>query len=87
MRTLMALCACWLLCACAATPLPPAPPTPPAAATDGGSCPGDAGNAGVCGDPVVGRSCGPATFCPCGYLCFMGKCEVADFHPPCVDMS
>lgn len=34
-------------------------------------------------DPVVGRSCGPGAYCPCGYFCPAGKCEVADFHPPC----
>lgn len=75
--------ACWLLGACVPTPMPPTP-TP---MTDGGSCAGDAGDAGLCSDPVVGRPCGPAHYCPCGYLCFTNKCEVADFHPPCEDMK
>jgi hypothetical protein len=38
-------------------------------------------------DPIVGKACGGSTgmFCPCGYFCPAGKCEVADFHPPCGD--
>ena len=83
MRALGIFCACWLLGACVPTPMPPPPPP----TMDGGLCAADAGDAGLCRDPVVGRPCGPANFCPCGYLCFMDKCEVADFHPPCADMK
>jgi hypothetical protein len=50
--------------------------------SDGGMCGGELGSAG-CVDPVVGRACGPGSSCPCGYFCPAGRCEVADFHPPC----
>lgn len=35
-------------------------------------------------DPIVGRPCGTGVgSCPCGYFCPMGRCEVAELHPPC----
>lgn len=44
----------------------------------------DGGIGDMCSrDPVVGRSCGPGNYCPCGYFCPSGTCEVADFHPAC----
>lgn len=59
----------------------------PSSLVDGGdgfqaSC-GDGGSPDLCGDPVVGRKCGPGNYCPCGYFCPSGTCEISDFHPPC----
>lgn len=74
--SLLALPLLWSL-GVACTPLPPTPADAsldaPLALTDGGA---DA-------DPVVGRACGPGSYCPCGYFCPAGRCEVAEFHPPC----
>lgn len=77
-----------LLGAC--TPLPGAPADAgadaPLSLVDGGddaTKPTCEGGADLCVDPIVGRACGPGNYCPCGYFCPAGSCEVADFHPPC----
>ncbi len=48
------------------------------------SC-GDGGSGDMCSskDPVVGQPCGPGNYCPCGYFCPSGTCQIADFHPAC----
>ncbi len=59
-----------------------------AAACSGGAL-GTGSDSGSDGpvDPIVGRSCGPSSFCPCGYFCPRGTCEVSDFHPACGDAA
>lgn len=48
------------------------------------SC-GDGGSGDMCSskDPVVGQPCGPGNYCPCGYFCPSGTCQIAHFHPAC----
>lgn len=74
------------LCGCPdGTPSPGRDGGGDAGIVDGGpSACSDGGNQDMCyKDPVVGRSCGPGNYCPCGYFCPAGTCEVAEFHPAC----